>query len=128
MGGIMEMIGVLQRGEVLGLMADRVFGDDPNTLESNFLGAPVQFPVSAYRLASMRGTPIVVVFSHKTGWSTYRIELPRIIRVPAGLGRSNTAYAPYLQQFAASLDLYVQGHAWQFFNFHSMWQEETRTP
>ncbi len=123
MGGIMEMIGVLQRGEVLGLMADRVFGDDPNTLAADFLGAPVQFPVSAYRLASMRGTPIVVVFSHKTGGSTYRIELPGVIRVPSGLGRSNTAYAPYLEQFSAALDTYVQTHPWQFFNFHEMWEK-----
>ena len=123
MGGIMEMIGVLQRGEVLGLMADRVLGDDPNTLAADFIGAPVQFPVSAYRLASMRGTPIVVVLSHKTGWSTYRIELPAVIRVPSGLGRSNAAYTPYLRQFVDSLDAHSRNHPWQFFNFHNMWQE-----
>lgn len=122
MGGIMEMIGTLKRREILGLMADRVFGDDPNTLEATFLGAPVHFPVSPYRLASMQGTPIAVVFSYKTDFSTYRIHLARVIRVPAGLGRSNEAYLPYLQQFVEALETFVQSHPWDFFNFHDMWQ------
>ena len=122
MGGIMEMIGTLKRNEILGLMADRVFGDDPNTLAAPFLGSPVHFPVSPYRLASMQGTPIAVVFSYKTDSSTYRIQLARIIRVPAGLGRSNQAYLPYLQQFVTSLETFTREHPWDFFNFHDMWQ------
>ncbi len=122
MGGILQMIGVLKQNRILGLMADRVFGDDPNTLETAFLGEPVHFPVSPYRLASMQGTPIAVVFSYKTGFSTCRAELSRVIRVPVGLGRSNTAYAPYLRQFADALEGFVSSHPWQFFNFHDMWQ------
>jgi len=122
MGGVMEMIGALQRQAILGLMADRVFGNDPNTLATPFLGAPVHFPVSPYRLASMQGTPIAVVFSTKAGYSTYRLQLARVIRVPAGLGRRNEAYEPYLRQFVEALEAFVQSHPWQFFNFHDMWQ------
>jgi predicted LPLAT superfamily acyltransferase len=122
MGGILEMIAALKANHILGLMADRVFGDDPNTLAVPFLGVPVHFPVSPYRLASMQGTPIAVVFSYKTGFSRYRIELARIIRVPAGLGRSNAVYAPYLWQFVEALEAFVSSHPWQFFNFHDMWQ------
>ncbi|UCG47398.1 MAG: hypothetical protein JSU94_18140 [Phycisphaerales bacterium] len=122
MGGILKMIAVLEQKHVLGLMADRVFGNDPNTLEASFLGSGVRFPVSPYRLASMQGTPIAVVFSFKTGFSCYRIQIARVIRVPAGLGRSNTAYAPYLQQFVEALEDFVSAHPWQFLNFHDMWQ------
>jgi predicted LPLAT superfamily acyltransferase len=122
MGGVLEMIAWLKDNHILGLMADRVFGDDPNTLAVPFLGTPVHFPVSPYRLASLQGTPIAVVFSYKTGLSRYRIELARIIRVPAGLGRSNAAYAPFLQQFVETLEAFVASHPWQFFNFHDMWQ------
>jgi predicted LPLAT superfamily acyltransferase len=122
MGGVLQMIAALQANHVLGLMADRVFGDDPNTLPAPFLGAPVHFPVSPYRLASMQGTPIAVIFSYKTGFSAYRIELARIIRVPAGLGRSNAAYASFLLLFVEALETFVSVHPWQFFNFHDMWQ------
>ncbi len=122
MGGVLEMIAALQANHILGLMADRVFGSDPNTLPIPFLGAPVHFPVSPYRLASMQGTPIAVVFSYKTGFSRYRTELARIIRVPAGLGRSNEAYRPFLLEFVEALETFVSSHPWQFFNFHDMWQ------
>jgi predicted LPLAT superfamily acyltransferase len=122
MGGVLQMIAALQNRHILGLMADRVFGNDPNTLPASFLGAPVHFPVSPYRLASMQSTAIAVIFSYKTGFSRYRIELARVIRVPAGLGRSNAAYQPYLQQFVAALESFVVAHPWQFLNFHDMWQ------
>lgn len=122
MGGVLQMIEALKQNQVLGLMADRVFGDDPNTLEATFLGEPVHFPVSPYRLASMQGTPIVVVFSHKVGFSSYRIDLARVIRVPVDLGRSNAAYGPYLQQFADALEAFAHSHPWEFLNFHDMWQ------
>ena len=121
MGGIPQMIEVLKQNQTLGLMADRVFGSDPNTLEATFLGGTVHFPVSPYRLASMQGTPIAVLFSYKTGFSTYRIEISRVIRVPAGLGRNNTAYAPYLRQYVEALEGFASSHPWEFFNFHNMW-------
>jgi predicted LPLAT superfamily acyltransferase len=70
----------------------------------------------------MQSTPIAVIFSYKTGFSRYRIDLARVIRVPAGLGRSNAAYQPYLQQFVAALESFVVAHPWQFLNFHDMWQ------
>ena len=63
-----------------------------------------------------------MVFSHKVGFSTYRIDLARVIRVPVGLGRSNAAYAPYLQQFADALEGFASSRPWQFLNFHDMWQ------
>jgi predicted LPLAT superfamily acyltransferase len=122
LGGVLEMIAVLKNNHVLGLMADRVFGNDPNTLPARFLGAPVYFPISPYRLASMQGTPIAVVYSHKANFSMCRVELARIIRVPPDLGRSNAAYAPYLGQFVETLEAFVVAHPWEFFNFHDMWQ------
>ena len=123
MGGVMQMIQALKDGHVLGIMADRVFGDDPNTLAVPFLGAPVHFPVSPYRLASMKGTPIAVVFSHKSGYATYDVKMVRVIRVPEGLGRKNDVYTPYLLEFVEALEGFVKDYPWQFFNFHNMWQD-----
>ncbi len=123
MGGVMQMIQTLKDQQILGMMADRIFGEDPNTLAVPFLGSPVSFPVSPYRLASMQGTPIAVVFSCKTGYSTYDINIARVIRVPQGLGRKNAAYAPYLREFVGALEEFVSDHPWQFFNFHTMWED-----
>jgi predicted LPLAT superfamily acyltransferase len=125
MGGVMQMIQALKEKQILGMMADRIFGEDPNTLAVPFLGEPVLFPVSPYRLASMQGTPIAVVFSFKTGYSTYDINIARTIRVPQGLGRKNEAYTPYLKEFVGALEEFVSTYPWQFFNFHNMWEDCT---
>ncbi|MCK5803187.1 MAG: lipid A biosynthesis acyltransferase [Lentisphaeria bacterium] len=122
MGGIMEMIEALRSKHLLGLMGDRIFGDDENTVEVDFLGARVHFPVAPYRLASMQGSPVAVVFSHKSSFSEYGLRLARVIRVPAGLGRDNEAYRPYIEEFARALEEYCQSHPFQFFNFHDMWE------
>ncbi|MBE0597574.1 MAG: lipid A biosynthesis acyltransferase, partial [Desulfuromonadales bacterium] len=44
LGGALEMIEVLKRGEVLSVMGDRMLGNDRNAAEADFLGAPVRFP------------------------------------------------------------------------------------
>ncbi|MBN1506049.1 MAG: lysophospholipid acyltransferase family protein [Sedimentisphaerales bacterium] len=122
MGGVLQMIAALKDNYVLAMMGDRVFGGDPNTLPARFLGAPVHFPVSPYRLASMQGSPIAVVSSYKAAYSHYQVEMTHIIRVPAGLGRANAAYAPYLHEYVEVLEDFTAAHPWQFFNFHDMWQ------
>ena len=69
----------------------------------------------------MQGTPIAVLLSYKTQFSTYRIKIARVIRVPEGLGRANDSYLPYLKEFSESLEDFCQQHPWQFFNYHNMW-------
>lgn len=123
LGGALEMMEVLKRGEVLSVMGDRMLGDDQNGVAVAFLGGRVTMPVSAYRLASATGTPIVALFSFKTGPDSYDLKLYRIIRVPPGAGRDQQAVVPYVQEFAASLEEFSREHPFQFFNFFNMWYE-----
>ena len=76
LGGALEMASVLQEGHILGLMGDRVFGDNSNTITVDFLGGPIEIPVAPYRLAAMQGTPIAIMFSHKVSRSQYLVEMP----------------------------------------------------
>lgn len=121
LGGILEMVQALQRGEILAVMGDRVFGQDKNVAGVRFLGDVINVPVSPYRLASMQETPIAVILSHKSEKNRYMAEVSRIIRVPAGLGRNANAYAPFAQEFANTLEEFTAKHPWQFFNFYDMW-------
>jgi len=122
MGGVMEMIQALKGNEALGLMGDRVFGSSENTVEVDFLGGRTHFPVSPYRLGSMQGTPVTVLFAHKTGFSGYEVEIAGVIRVPCGLGRKSQPYEPYAREFAVMLEAFAEKYPWQFFNFHDMWE------
>jgi predicted LPLAT superfamily acyltransferase len=124
LGGVLQMVAVLQAGHIVGIMGDRVFGDDSNTITVDFLGDPIRIPVTPYRLAAMRGTPVAVVFSHKVGHSRYIIDVPGIIRIPTCIDRNPNAYLTYAQEFVGYLTEYVRKHPFGFYNFFQMWQEQ----
>ncbi|MBP1749605.1 MAG: putative acyltransferase, superfamily, partial [Deltaproteobacteria bacterium] len=123
LGGVLEMMNVLKRGEVLSIMGDRVFGDVKSTLSVDFLGSPVRVPFSPFKLGSATGAPIAVMFSHKSGPDSYELTVEGIIRVPHERGRPEKAFLPYAAQFALCLESYVERHPYQFFNFFDMWKE-----
>ena len=124
LGGVLEMVEVLKRGEVLSVMGDRMLGEDRNGVDIPFLGGMVTMPFSAYKLASATGAPIAVLFSYKSGVDSYALKLYKTIRVPAGLGRGHNVFKPYVKEFAESLELFCAEHPFQFFNFFDMWQNQ----
>jgi predicted LPLAT superfamily acyltransferase len=122
LGGAVEIVQALQRGEVVSVMGDRVFGADQNTLAADFLGQTARFPAGPYKIATATGAPLVVFFSRKTGPDSYSLDLARVIRVPRLSGRGMEALRPFVQEFATTLERYVQEHPYQFYNFHDMWE------
>lgn len=116
----MEMLVALQGGRILGLMGDRVFGMAEDTVDVEFLGGRIKVPFAPYRLASVTGKPIMVLFSHKTRINRYVLRLARVIRVGPEVQRPEDA-EPYAQQFADAMADYVEEYPWQFFNFYDLW-------
>ncbi len=119
---VLEMMQSLRRGEILGLMGDRVFGSEESTVPATFLGGEIRLPFSPYRLAGAAKVPIIVLFSYKTGFNRYQIKLARVIDVPPNAARRPAAGQPYAQQFADALEEFVEQYPWQFFNFYDLWQ------
>ena len=127
LGGTLEMLQVLKKGEVLCIMGDRVMGGQGSKLAAEFLGGEVAIPFSPYKLGSATGAPIAVIFPHKSGHDSYVLQVARTIRVPENLGRSAAAYQPYAVQFLQALEAFVQEHPFQFFNFFDMWTDSTQS-
>lgn len=124
LGGTLQMLDVLKKGEVLCMMGDRVFGSEKSSLQVNFLGQSAPFPFSAFKIASAAGAPVVVFFSYKTGYDSYALKVSRIIHVPKNLGRSAESYRDYVTQFVSELERYTREYPHQFFNFYNMWQQQ----
>ncbi|SDZ76706.1 Predicted acyltransferase, LPLAT superfamily [Desulfuromusa kysingii] len=124
LGGVLKMVEVLKRGEVLSVMGDRMLGEDRNGVDVEFMGGTVTVPFSAYKLASATGAPIVVLFSYKTAAARYELKLYKTIRVPPGLGRGSNVFQPYAREFAETLEVFCAEHPFQFFNFFDMWQNQ----
>lgn len=121
LGGTLEMLEVLKRGEVLCVMGDRVLGSQRNVVAVPFLGEEAPFPWSAFKIASTTGAPMVALLSHKAGPAAYVLEATRLPAVPEGLGRTSAAFRPYVEAFVAVLSRYVERHPYQFFNFYDLW-------
>lgn len=121
LGGTLEMLQVLKNGEVLCIMGDRVLGGNGGTVRTAFLGGEVAIPFSPYKLASASGAPLAVIFPYRTREGSYALQLARVIRVPAGLGRGAAAYLPFAAEYIAALEQFVTEHPYQFFNFFDMW-------
>lgn len=124
LGGALEMVEVLKKGEVLSIMGDRIFGDVKNTLQVEFLKNPVILPFSAYKLASATGAPIAVLLSHKSGPDSYELTVDDVMHVPHDTGRPEKVFYPYAARFAGVLESYVQRYPYQFFNFFDMWKDD----
>jgi len=121
LGGTLEMLDVLKKGEVLCVMGDRVSGSQKSYVNVEFLGEKASFPYSAFKLASAAGVPIVVLFSYKNGPDSYALKISKIIHVPKNLGRSGKYFLPYVSKYIEALESFVQIHPYQFFNFYNMW-------
>lgn len=123
LGGAVEITAALRRGEVLSMMGDRVFGDSRGVLSVDFLGAPAPFPTGPYSIAAATGAPIAVLFSVKTGRTTYEMLLADVLRVPAGTGRKVQGFRPYVERYVRHLEEYTRQHPYQFFNFYDLWSD-----
>ncbi len=123
LGGTLEMLDALKKGQILCMMGDRVLGSAGNCLPVEFLNEKALFPYSAFKIASAARVPVVVLLSSKTGGDSYALNVSQIINVPPDLGRSAEGFRPYVERFVKELEQYVQAHPYQFFNFFNMWQK-----
>jgi predicted LPLAT superfamily acyltransferase len=122
LGGALEMLAALKRGEILCIMGDRFPGNDQKSVRTEFLGGEARFPFSAFKIASAANVPVVVFFSHRIDAQRYGMNVSRIIHVPEGLGRDGRQFQPYLRLFVSDLEAFCMAHPHQFFNFYNLWQ------
>ncbi len=122
LGGTLEMVAALNRGEIVSIMGDRRQGSEENSLAVDFLSAPVHFPAAAWKLAAVTGAPLAVLFPIKTGPDRYRIELAEVIKIPKQDSRPIERLTPYLTRYVKALENLCTKEPYQFFNFYDMWE------
>jgi len=122
MGGVVEMMKVLEEGHIVAIMGDRAYGFASETV--SFLGDKALFPGGAFTLAAATGTPILVFLPAKLATRKYNIKVADVFRVkyPAGIEKRQALRA-WLQQFADILEGYVKEYPHQCFLFHDIWSE-----
>ncbi|WP_034763918.1 lysophospholipid acyltransferase family protein [Chrysiogenes arsenatis] len=123
LGGTLEILQALKRGEVVSVMGDRMLGNDRNSMEVKFLGETILLPFSAYKLASASQAPIAVLLSAKTEARQYELTLYGVIRVAPDLPNRPQNFIEHGKQFAAFLEDYCDTYPYQFYNFYDLWRK-----
>jgi predicted LPLAT superfamily acyltransferase len=122
LGGVVEMMQALERGDVVSIMGDRTYQADGVPVD--FLGAPAFFPYSAFQLAASAGCPLVILLSAKTGKNSYTVDLPDVLH-PVWTQRNNKReqMQGWVRKYAQVLETYLREYPLQYFIFHDLWEE-----
>lgn len=120
MGGMVEAATVLQRGEMVLIMADRyVAGPD---MEAEFLGEKIRLPLAPFALAARTGASIGVLLAAKTGRKTYELRIWDIMETDPETRADAKVLQAYGERYVAALEKYVQKYPYQWFNFYDLWR------
>jgi len=118
-----EIKACLERGELVGLLADRVpAGGRERPVHVDFLGEPAPFPLSPFLLACLLGAPTYLSLCVRTGPARYRTRV-----VPLGDGRPvprqsrGKAAAALAGAYVRGLEESCRRHPFQWFNFFDVW-------
>ena len=121
-GGVLESMAALKRGEVVCIMGDRVFGSGKSNVQVSLLGGRVDVPVSPYKMASATGASVLTVFFRRTGPGLGEVRMVDVMPPPPREQSSPEHLTRCAQSFANKLEKYIEECPYQFFNFHNLWK------
>ena len=117
------LVAALRRGEVVAMLGDRAYGSP--TARIPFFNGTASFPIGAYVMASIAGSPLMHVFSLRESGGRYRFFgfAPQHPQMPAHHERD-----AYLKNcaanFARDLESVVKRDPFQWYNFFPFWDDE----
>jgi predicted LPLAT superfamily acyltransferase len=120
---MLEIQSSLERGEFVGMLADRHL-DLKTCTQIDFLGKPAWFPEGPFRLAMVLKRPVFLMFGIYHGGADYEIffeELP-IPALVAGGDRRAQALA-WQKSYVERLEFYSRQYPYCWFNFFDFWAD-----
>ncbi len=121
-GSMLQVRECLERGEIVGILADRVYGNEP-TQSLPFLGRPARFSLSPMRLAAITGAPALMVFGLFRGGSRYEIAFESLAQPEAAGATLHAPLAPAqsLVRYVETLEIFARRFPCNWFNFYDYW-------
>jgi predicted LPLAT superfamily acyltransferase len=123
LGGIIEIMKVIDEGNIVSIMGDRSYGY--NAVEVSFLGENISLPNSAFSIAAAIKCPVVILLSARVSRKKYIIDVSNIIE-PRYTCRSKKKdeTRAYVQEFARILEAYTDRYPFQWFVFRDLWGQK----
>ena len=121
---VLRLHDALQHGSDVGMMADRIVGDDPG-IAVDFLGGRARLPSGPWKLAAALGLPVVICFGVYEGGNRYTLHFETLLpaRPVPRAERADYALAA-AQAYATRLEFYARAAPYNWFNFFDFWPDE----
>jgi predicted LPLAT superfamily acyltransferase len=115
----------LQRGEFVGILADRVTpGDAQRVSRVPFLGTPARFPQGPFLLARVLRCPVLFMVALRTSPAAYEVHAEALCDGEALAADGPDAPARLLRAYVQRLEAYCCRAPYQWFNFFDFWDDE----
>ena len=122
LGHLFEIDQALQKGEIVSMPADRIFGSQKK-LSLPFMGQTADFPYGPFSVATLHGLNVLVLHVIKIKSLTYKIYV-----TPLDYDKD----APRQEQinqlatgYAAEVERIVKIYPTQWYNYFEFWNNET---
>jgi predicted LPLAT superfamily acyltransferase len=117
----------LDRGALVGMLADRVFGNEA-TLPVTFLGATAYLPMGPMRAAAMLGQRVIFMLGLYRGGNRYHVVFESLADFRSTpRAQRQAAIEAAMTRYAALLEQYCRSNPYNWFNFFDFWRSPTRT-
>jgi predicted LPLAT superfamily acyltransferase len=114
----------LERNEVVGILADRVWRSDRATV-TPFLGSSARFPLGPFRLACALDAPVVFGVGLYRGGNRYSLHFERLDPPEwQPFSDKSDRALQLLTAYVARLEQYCRAAPYNWFNFYDFWREE----
>lgn len=125
LGNVESMLQVnqkLEEGYAIGILADRIFGDDA-VYPVQILGGTVHLPLGPFRLAALLRQKIMFMTGLYLGDNRYSIHFHPITDFTnIERGQRDDAVKDAMHEYANLIDYYCRAAPYNWFNFFDFWQ------
>jgi predicted LPLAT superfamily acyltransferase len=113
----------LDRGELVGILADRLLGGEKAVL-CDFFGTPTPFPEGPFLLASLLRVPVILFFGLYRGGRRYLIRFEPFAETigSEATGRAGRSgdLQPWVQRYVKRLEYHCRLYPYNWFNFYDL--------
>ncbi|MFH1438381.1 MAG: glycosyltransferase [Pseudomonadota bacterium] len=119
----LEIPKALERGEILAILADRMWGE--SSVSCPILGHEARFPAGPFMIASITGAPIVSWFVVKDAPDTYHFYGMPPFHVPRARRKEREKVLKQaVGNYVANIEKILQKYPFAWYNFYDFWEED----